>query len=319
MTQMSELTFGLALDLGSTRPLDDQLADARPLLGDAADAGVASVWVGESYHSSPQPFHLPSALITLAHLAALTPLRLGTGVLLARGYHPRRLAYEAALVDQLSGGRLTLGLGLGTPDLRGDLGGPDRPGGAALDDLLVEMRRSWIAAAAADAGESPPDAPSPVVPAPMQPGGPKLLVGGQGEAAARRAATLADGYYAATNYSDELLRAQSARYRAHLPEGRTPTIAVNRLCLVDTSTARIRSATEEFGEVTRYYTSRGLWNIGGSSDGSSPVLAGSPEEVAERLEQYRDWGVAQVQLRLLPAGASYRTAARTLQLLSELI
>ncbi|XBQ38822.1 LLM class flavin-dependent oxidoreductase (plasmid) [Streptomyces rapamycinicus] len=158
-----------------------------------------------------------------------------------------------------------------------------------------------------------------MVPAPVQPGGPKLLVGGQGEAAARRAATLADGYYAATNYADELLRAQCARYLAHLPEGRSPTIAVNRLCVVDTSADRVRAATEEFGVVTRYYSSRGLWNIGGSPDGPSPVLAGSFDEVGERLERYRAWGVTQVQLRLLPVGASYRTAGRTLRLLSELI
>ncbi|WP_030827506.1 hypothetical protein [Streptomyces hygroscopicus] len=71
---MSALTVGLALDLGSTRPLSGQLSAARPLLDDAADTGVASVWVGESYHRSPQPFRLPSALITWP---ASPPGRLG--------------------------------------------------------------------------------------------------------------------------------------------------------------------------------------------------------------------------------------------------
>ncbi len=303
---MSSLTFGLALDLGSARPLSRQLDSAAPLLADAAGAGLDSVWVGESYHTAPEPFHLPSALITLAHLAALTPLRLGTGVLLARGYHPRRLAYEAALVDQLSGGRLTLGLGLGAPPLRGDLGGPDLPGGRAMDRLLADLRRAW----------DPAD-PSAVQPAPVQAGGPRLLVGGHGAPAARRAATVGDGYYAATNYSDELLREQCARYLAQLPEGRRPVIAVNRLCLMGISDVHIKAAQAEFGQVTRYYTDRELWNIGGRPDGDGPVLAGTPDQVAERLEHYRDWGVTHVQLRLLPEGASHQTATRTLALLAE--
>ncbi|WP_433461792.1 LLM class flavin-dependent oxidoreductase [Spirillospora sp. CA-128828] len=303
---VGSLAFGVAVDLGSNRPLPPQLRAAEDLLSHAEAVGVESVWLGESYHSSPQSFHLPSPLITLSHLAARTPLRLGTGVLLARAYDPARLAYEAALVDQISAGRLTLGLGLGAPGLRGTLGGPDRPGGAMIDRLLIELREAWSASTT-----------GPAVPGPYRPGGPELLVGGQGEAAARRAARTADGYYAATNYSDRLLSEQCARYLAYLPEGRSSTIAVNRLCLVaeDPATA-LDQAERAFGRVRDYYHSRGLWNIGADAGDPSPWLVGTPETVAGRLERYRNWGVTHVQLRLLPDGTPPDTAGNTLDLMA---
>lgn len=300
--QAPPLAFGLALDLGSDRPLPPQLRTAQQFLPRAAAAGLESVWLGESYHAAPRPFHLPSPLITLSHLAALTPLRLGTGVLLARAYDPARLSQEAALVDQISAGRLTLGIGLGAPGLRGTHGGPDQPGGAVIDRLLTSLR-------GAGSGHT--------VPPPYRAGGPELLVGGQGEAAARRAARSADGYYSATNYSDRLLRRQCSRCLAHLPAGQSFTIAVNRLCLVAEDSAEAHLLAEQaFGRVRDYYAGHGIWNIGAETGDPSPWLVGSPEEVARRLEQYRSWGVTHVQLRLLPEGALSDTAERTLDLLA---
>lgn len=305
------MRFGIAVDLGSTEPAAGRVRRISPLLDHAEQAGVGAVWLGESYHRRPHAFHLPSPLLTLSHLAALTPLELGTGVLLVRAYDPARLALDAAMVDQISEGRLTLGLGLGPGHLRGVLGGPDKPGGRVLDELLAHLHTAW----------RDPDGGPDLVPAPARRTGPGLLIGGSGAPAVRRAVHAADGYYAATQYSDELLRTQCENYLAALPEGREPRIAVNRLCLLasDAQEARTRAADEMSG-VMGFYRSMGQWNLGGADDtGLGPALIGSPEEIIDRLRTYRDWGVTEVQLRITPLDTAQRTSMRTLDLLGEQI
>lgn len=307
------LRIGLALDLGSdpaAGTIAGQLRAAEPVLAAAEQAGLDSVWLGESYHLRPEPFHLPAVLIALARVAPVTRLRLGTGVLLARAWDPDRLAIEAALVDQLSEGRLTLGIGLGGDQLRGVLGGPDRAGGQALDALLARLREVW---------NEP--APGHWAPAPYQPGGPPLLVGGRGAAAVRRAAGTGDGYYAATNYSDRLLARQVTAYRAAASDaaGRGPgQVAVNRVCLVAADGDRARRLAERhLGPLLHYYRSRGAWDIGRADGDPEPVLVGSPAEVLARLRAYQDLGVTQVQARIVPAGMPPEVVQETLRLLGE--
>ncbi len=315
------MRFGFALDFGSTLPFAERMRSGEPLLARAREAGIESVWIGESYHRRPGPFHLPAPLLTLSHLAGVTPLRLGTGVLLARAYHPRRLALEAAMVDQISDGRLTLGIGLGEDALRGDLGGPDTAGGAAFDSLVDGVRRAWHDAA--DDGFRP---------GPVQPGGPPILVGGFSEAAAVRAATAGDGWYAATGYSDDLVRTQAARYLERLPAGRKPLVAANRLCLIaaDRATARARAA-RQFREVYDFYGALGAWNLPVVYDPSAtpttentvgdaaPVLVGTPDDVLTHLRRYRDWGVTDVHLRMAPVATSAETTLETIAHVAERI
>jgi hypothetical protein len=96
------MQFGLALDLNTTRTTLDRHFDAYiPLLARAADLGFQSVWAGETYPTGPSGSHLPSPLLALAALAPRTTLRLGTGVTLVPAWHPLRLAYDGAVLDQL--------------------------------------------------------------------------------------------------------------------------------------------------------------------------------------------------------------------------
>lgn len=308
------LEVGLALDLGSdpsSGGIAHQLRRAAPLLTLAEQAGFGSVWVGESYHTRPAPFHLPGALMVLAHLAPLTGLGLGTGVLLARAQHPDRLATEAALLDHLCEGRLTLGIGLGADGLRAALGGIDQAGGPMFDAMLARLRVLWRDRPAGS-----------FVPSPYRPGGPPILIGGRGPVAARRAATLADGYYAATNYSDRLLATQSAAYLqavADAPEtGATPRIAVNRVCIVDSDGAAARRhAAEHLARLYHYYRSLEAWDIGRADTDPEPVLAGTPTEVLDRLRRYRSLGVTHVQVRITPAGMPEEVARHTVAELGE--
>src|SRR3989454_9219844 len=73
-------------------------------------AGYDAVWVGDSIVASPPP----EPLTTLAYLAGITErVRLGTAVLLPALRHPVVLAHQIGNVDQISRGRLVLGLGVG--------------------------------------------------------------------------------------------------------------------------------------------------------------------------------------------------------------
>lgn len=289
------MRLGLALDLGSAAPVAGQVAGALPLLRTAEESGVDTVWVGESYHRTPQPFHLPAVLIVLAHLAAHTSLRLGTGVLLLRAYDPVRLGYETALVDQLSGGRLSVGLGLGPADLGDRFGG-----GTTMTTALRALRAAWDGDA---------------VPGPA--GRPKLLVCGGTAASVRRAAELADGYYAATNYSDRLLAHQAAAYRAH---GATGDVVANRLCVIHPDGGTARTLADEYlSPVLGYYTDRGLWKS--TPDDPEPgvsALVGTPAEVASALRRYADAGVTAINLRVAPHGTPPDVARRTIELAASL-
>ena len=74
------------------------------------EAGLASVWVGDSLTAKPRL----EPLVTLAAVAAHTQrVRLGTAVLLAALRQPVLLAQMAATVDLISGGRLGLAVGAG--------------------------------------------------------------------------------------------------------------------------------------------------------------------------------------------------------------
>jgi alkanesulfonate monooxygenase SsuD/methylene tetrahydromethanopterin reductase-like flavin-dependent oxidoreductase (luciferase family) len=121
-------------------------------------------------------------MVALAAAAAVTTrLRLVTMVVIGPIRPAAVLAAQAASIDALSGGRLTLGVSLGArPDDYDAAGAEWRSRGRQLSDELAALRDIWE-------GTS-------VGPRPASPGGPDLLVGGGSGAAFLRAARLADGY-----------------------------------------------------------------------------------------------------------------------------
>jgi len=306
----TRMRLRLALDLGSNADIGTQLARAKSLCSAAEDAGFESVWLGESYYDKPAPYHLPSPLILLSHLAALTRLGLGTGVLLLRAYDPMKLAFDAAIVDQLSGGRLTLGIGLGGASTSAILHKGRLPENF-FDDGVATLKRAWHRGA----GES-----GVVAPMPVQVGGPRVLIGGAGTRAVERAASFGDGYLGATNFSDALLRVRAQQYLDRCETGQGE-VAVNRLCVVreDGQDAR-RLAQEYITPISDMYTRQGVWGAGPgkiADPSAGVVLAGTPEEVASRLAEYESWGVTRVHLRLAPVGMSAEDAAETMALIAR--
>jgi len=94
------------------KPWAQALAEDREAILLAESLGYTEVWVGE--HFSAKAEQIPSPMMFLSSLLDATrSIRLGTGVVNLPHHHPVVVAAEAALFDQLSGGRLMLGIGPG--------------------------------------------------------------------------------------------------------------------------------------------------------------------------------------------------------------
>jgi alkanesulfonate monooxygenase SsuD/methylene tetrahydromethanopterin reductase-like flavin-dependent oxidoreductase (luciferase family) len=172
---------------------------------------VGSVWQGG--HLLP-PSATGEAITRLALMTAWTEqVRVGTSVLLLPLYHPVVLAKQLADLDSRSGGRLTVGVGVGG-EFRAEfdaVGVPVTERGARTDESIEVLRKLWRGASGAgpvshegkfysfpEVELRPVRAPGPGSAAPgsggMRPGGPAIVVAGRKEAAMRRAARLGDGW-----------------------------------------------------------------------------------------------------------------------------
>ncbi len=137
--------------------------------------GFDGVWVSE--HHLTGDGMLPAPLVMAAVLAARTSrMRVGTNILVLPLHHPLRVAEDAAVVDLVSGGRLSLGVGQGYSEREFAAFGVDRRRrGALLEEGVRVIREAWTEVAPRPHGEIP------------------IYVAGVTAAGLRRAARLGDG------------------------------------------------------------------------------------------------------------------------------
>ena len=134
-------------------------------------------------------FDNPETLTLMGALAAWTDrVRLVTTVIVPQLHEPVMLAKALATGDMLCGGRLTVGLGVGgrVEDYRAVGADMAMQTMRGMAELVAVMKRVW-------AGEKITESLLPVGPAPVQAGGPPLLVGTIGPRTLRSAAAWADG------------------------------------------------------------------------------------------------------------------------------
>ncbi|MET7279031.1 TIGR03619 family F420-dependent LLM class oxidoreductase [Kribbella sp. NPDC005582] len=164
-----------------------------------SDHVVITPDVAEQY---PAPFYEP--FTTLSWLAGITSrVRLGTTVLIAGYRHPLLVARMAANLNQLSGGRLVLGVGAGWAQQEFEaLGSSHARRGRSTDELLTSLRTAWADTADYGSGRIP------------------LWVGGRSEAAMRRAVLHADAWHPLRNRIDWLRTATDRLAEIAAAEGR---------------------------------------------------------------------------------------------------
>ncbi|MHB8617970.1 MAG: LLM class flavin-dependent oxidoreductase [Chloroflexota bacterium] len=169
----------------------DHLAEARL----AEEVGLDSIWYTE-HHFLPETGHNPNVMGMCAAAAAVTTrITLGPAVLLGPLYHPIRLAEDCAMVDQLSGGRLTVGIGLGYRDVEFEgLGVHRRERAPRTEELIDVLRQAWGEGTVNHQGRYYRLTDVHVSPSPCRPGGPKIWTAGYRQVSLERAARLADGF-----------------------------------------------------------------------------------------------------------------------------
>ncbi|MFD0066135.1 LLM class F420-dependent oxidoreductase [Streptomyces sp. NPDC056690] len=136
-------------------------------------------------------------LLALTFAAAVTSrIEIASGVLLLPEHNPVLVAKQAATLDVLSGGRFTLGVGVGwSAEEFAALGVPFAKRGRRAEEYLAAMRALWADDPASFTGEFTRFEAIRVNPKPLRGGRLPVVAGGNSDAALRRAATLTDGWY----------------------------------------------------------------------------------------------------------------------------
>ena len=136
-------------------------------------------------------------LLGLSYIAAVTSrIGLATGVLLLPEHNPVLAAKQAATLDVLSGGRLTLGVGIGwSAEEFAALGVPFARRGQRTAEYVDAMRTLWADDATSFHGEFVRFDAIRVNPKPVHGRRIPIVVGGNSDAALRRVAAFGDGWY----------------------------------------------------------------------------------------------------------------------------
>ena len=263
-------------------PFADLTATAKA----AEDAGASALWVCDHVFWHRPVLECMTAL-TVAAMATRRAV-VGTSVVQLPLRNPTVVAKQAASLQSATGGRVVLGVGVGSHPGEYEQAGADyQRRGRQLDDGIEALHRSWQSGDGATAGDVAGDSAARYLQLPAPPPVP-VWVGGSSEAALRRAAARADGWMPlfldVDTYAAALERLDKEIDRAGRPAN-----------AVTTSVVLFVSVDDDADEASR----RGLaWMS--SLYGLPPkafahhLAAGSASAVAARIDAYRQAGAEHV-------------------------
>ena len=266
----------------------------RDWLAAAERLPIDSIWQGG--HLLP-PTGTGEAITRLALMTAWTErVRVGTAILLLPLYQPVVVAKQIADLDSRSGGRVSIGLGVGGEFAKEfeSVGVPIEERGPRTTEAMEILRALWRGGPVTHRGRffhfddvemrpvHPPGGSGPA----MQLGGPPLMVSGRKQPAMRRAARHGDGWMPYLMSPDAYARSVATIRSEAEAAGRD----LSRFEWMMYLYCSVRSD----GEQARQDVVSFLGSAYGDKPGSMLdriAPSGTPEEVAARLQQYVDAGV----------------------------
>ena len=219
-------------------------------------------------------------VILSAAAGATSRVRLLTCVLLAPLHNAGVLAKQAASLDAISGGRLTLGVGVGRrPDDYEAASAEYNQRGRKMNRTLATMRSLWQ-------GEVVSEGLGAMGPSPVQPGGPEILIGAGTPQAVRRVGKYADGFIAAAGNAAAVEQLYQVAVESWDAEGRSGR---PRLAGV-ASYALGPNATEKVGGYIRHYYSF----LGDAAETMAQGAISTPKAVKDTIRDMEGIGMDEV-------------------------
>jgi probable F420-dependent oxidoreductase len=266
----------------------------------ADQLGFAGLWAQDTLNAdnfSLDPLHQLSFAA-----AASQRMRLGISVLFSGYRNPAVLARDLATIDQLSRGRLTVGLGVGNayhrPRLEALGIATDRPALRLVEGIAV-MRALWGQDEAEYRGEIYSFSGIRFQPKPVQQPGPPIFIGARSEPALRRAANIADGWTGAAMIPHEQRAQELAILRDELARiGRDPasfTISLNVYAAVESD--RDEACARAQKVLSAAYGKNPVYDANGMAE--RVAVYGSAEECAARFRQMAGEGIDEFVLHPL--------------------
>jgi probable F420-dependent oxidoreductase len=316
---MAKITFGNRV------PNSGPLASPQSILAVAQETealGFDSVWVHDhltwtaeihrthissgsdaalEHHTDPDFFE---AMTTMAFIAGIVrKARIGMACLVVPCRNPIYAAKQVASLDVLCGGRLDLGVGIGSPATIHSreyeiLGVDRRLRGKICDDYIRAMKAIWTTNPASYDGRFVRFDGAEIFPKPLQKPHPPLWVGGWTEAAMARTARLGDGWLPAWLKPKDIAVCFGKVKEMAKANGRDPEklhLGIEVYVSID---ADARKAREE--AMGTFQASRGTYEREMSLEFLEQVsLIGSPEEIRDQIAAYSEAGVSHFELKFI--------------------
>jgi alkanesulfonate monooxygenase SsuD/methylene tetrahydromethanopterin reductase-like flavin-dependent oxidoreductase (luciferase family) len=291
----------MAPKLGYLLPTRERIMEGEPgaaallaLAARAEGAGFDSVWVGDSLLARPR--HDPLTL--LAGVAGRVPrVEMGTAVLLPALRNPVLLAHQVATIDQISEGRLILGVGFAgdVANIRAEFAAAGVPFEKRIGRMMEGLRlcRALWTGQPVDWDGRWPVHQGVLAPTPYRAGGPPLWIGGNLPASLERAGKFFDGWFpiapAAGAFEQGLTHVRSIAKAA----GRDPSAITGAMYLIiamDENAAAAEARLNSFLE--RYYS-----QPADTLRRRQACYAGPASRVAEYLDGYAKAGAGHLVIR----------------------